>query len=131
MKHLPIPVFSYINPTMGTQFILHLLLSMGYFSTEIDLTLHEIRYAKLIGTKNDIESLQDYSNNLLRRFIEEQLVFFPNSKRVIDGWIITAGELLDEIIVHNNTPISNMPPVQQTAIFADSDEKATKYIESL
>ena len=136
MKHLPIPVYSYIKPTMGTQFILHLLLSMGHFATEIDLTLHEnlreaFRYAKLIGTQNDIESLQEYSNNLLRRFIEEQLVFFPNSKRVIDGWIIIAGELLDEIIVHNNIPISNMPPVQQTAIFADIDEKTTKYIESL
>ena len=38
--HLPIPVFSYIRPTMGTQFILHLLLSLGHFSTEIDLLVH-------------------------------------------------------------------------------------------
>ena len=134
--HLPIPVFSYIKPTMGTQFLLHLLLSMGHFSTEIDLTLHEnlresFRYAKLIGPDDDEESLQTYSNNLLKRFIEEQLVYFPNSKRVIDSWIITAGELLDEVIVRNNIPISDMPPVQQTAIFADCKEEEEKYIDSM
>ena len=32
--HLPIPIFSYIRPDMGTQFI---FLSLGQFSTEIDL----------------------------------------------------------------------------------------------
>ena len=58
IEHLPIPVYSYIKPTMGTQFILHLLISMGNFSTEIDLTLNKnlresFRYAKLIGPLND------------------------------------------------------------------------------
>ena len=28
-KHLPVPVFNYIKPTMSTRFILHVLLSMG------------------------------------------------------------------------------------------------------
>ena len=134
--HLPIPVFSYIKPTMGTQFILHLLLSMGHFSTEYDLTLHEnlresFRHAHLIGPENDQESLQRYSNQLLRRFIEEQLVYFPNSKRVIDSWIIVAGELLDEVIVHDNIPITNMPPVQQTALYSVNEEECNEYIESL
>ena len=32
--HLPIPVYSYIKPTMGASFILHVLLSMGRFTTE-------------------------------------------------------------------------------------------------
>ena len=35
--HLPIPVYSYIRPNMGTQFLLHILLSLGHFSTELDL----------------------------------------------------------------------------------------------
>ena len=125
---LHIPVFSYIKPTMRRQFLLHLLLLMGNFSTEIDLSLHEnlrrsFRYTKLMGPGDDEESLQTYSNHLLKRFIEEQLVCFPNSKRVIDSWIIDAGKLLDEVIVHNNIPISDMPPVQQTAFFSDCKEK--------
>ena len=125
--HLPIPVFSYIRPTMGTQFILHLLLSLGSFSTELDLVHHfsireSLRHAKLIGPHDDPESLQKYSNKLLKTFITEQLIFFPNTRQVIDSWIITAGELLDDVIVRNQIPIASMPPVQQTAIFASIEE---------
>ena len=39
-EHLPIPVYSYLNPSMGVQFILHIMISMGHFATEIDMTLH-------------------------------------------------------------------------------------------
>ena len=34
-EHLPIPVSSYIRPTMGTQSILYLLLALGRYSIEI------------------------------------------------------------------------------------------------
>ena len=52
--HLPIPVFSYSIPTMNTSFLLHVLLSMGEFETEIDLMQHQsirecFQYSKLIG----------------------------------------------------------------------------------
>ena len=91
---------------MGTQFILHLLLSMGHFETEIDLILHEnlresFRYAKPIGPLNDPESLHEYSNTLLNFFIETQLIYFPYSKRVIDSWITAAAEIINDIIIHD------------------------------
>ena len=52
--HLPNNVFSYIKPTVPTQSILHVLLAMGRFETEIDLMQHSslregFKYAKLIG----------------------------------------------------------------------------------
>ena len=51
---LPTPVFSYTKPSNGAQFILHIMLSMGKFDTEIDLSLHpslreSLRYTQLIG----------------------------------------------------------------------------------
>ena len=74
LRHLPIPVFSYIKPTMGPRFILHIMLSLGDFDTELDLIPHptlrdSLRYAKLIGENNDEDSLQSYSNSLLKKFI--------------------------------------------------------------
>ena len=36
LKHLPIPVFLYIKPSLGIQFVHHILISMGKFSTQID-----------------------------------------------------------------------------------------------
>lgn len=120
-RHLPVPVFSYVKPTMGPRFLLHILLSMGRFETETDLLLRRnlresFRYAKLIGDSDDIDDLTKYSNCLLRKFIEEQLVYFPNSSKVTDSWIVTAGELFDSVIVENTIPIHDMPPVLQTQL---------------
>jgi len=59
---LPTLVFSYIKPSMGNEFILHILLSMGRFITERELLLNAslrdcFRSAKLIGTSDNSESL--------------------------------------------------------------------------
>ena len=94
--HLPIPVYSYIRPDMGTQFILHVLLSLGRFSTEIDLLQHatlrdSFQYTKLIGHHNDVYSLEQLSNKMFTNFIENQSIYFPNSRSFIDGWITIVG----------------------------------------
>ena len=60
-SHLPIVVFSYIEPTPSINFILYVMLSLGWFSTEIDLKMHRtirgcLRYAKLIDPSNEIKN---------------------------------------------------------------------------
>ena len=116
--HLPIPVFDYIKPNVQTRFILHILLSLGHFETEYDLLLQpnlreSLRYAKLIGPSNNTEDLQQYSNNLLKLFVEEQLVYYPNGKKAIESFILNASETFNSIIVQNEIPIIDMPPVLQ------------------
>ena len=71
---------------------------MGEFDTETDLILHpslreSSRYAKIIGNSNDEENLKMYSRELLRRYIKDQMIYFPNSGRVVDQCIVTAGDL--------------------------------------
>ena len=70
-----IPVHSYIQPSTQHQFILHLLLLLGRYETEMDLVRHAslrdaFRYAKLIGNNNDEESLLQYNDNIFVWFIE-------------------------------------------------------------
>ena len=130
--HLPVPVYSYIKPTMGVQFLLHVMLSMGRLSSEIDLMMHRtiqecFRFAKLIGPSDEPDDLQHYSNLLLLKFIVEQMIYFPNSKRIIDSWIVTAGDLFDSVIVHDKIPIADMPPVQQTTLFASIEANIIEY----
>ena len=132
----PIPVYSYIRPSTQHQFILHLLLSLGRYETEIDLVRHAslrdaFRYAKLIGNNNDEESLLKHSDNIFVRFIEEQLVYFPNSRQIIDTWIQSTGELLDEVIINDNIPITEMPSVQLTSILKSVDEKCVSVVNKL
>ena len=90
---------------------------MGHFAAEINLTLYRsirgsLQYTILISILDDKESLQAYSNEISRHVIEEQLVYFPNSTHVINSWIITTGELFDDIIIHDRIPITSMKPVQ-------------------
>ena len=119
---LPTPVFSYTKPSTGVQFILHILLSLGKFDTEIDLTLHcslkeSFRYAKLIGSSNEPEDLRRYSNELLLRYFKKQVVTFPNTKYILQSWIVEAAELFDSIIIDDELTISDLPAVQQSALF--------------
>ena len=120
-RHIPVPVFSYMKPTIGPRFLLHIMLSMGEFETELDFILHptirdSLRYVNLIGPNNDEESLQEYSNQLLYKFIVEQLVNFPNSVKSIDEWIIVAADFFDSVIIRDEMPITDLPPAHQTAL---------------
>ena len=94
-SHLPVPVYSYLKPKDSTRFLLHLELSLGHFNTDYDLIFHRtiiesLRYCKLIGANNDENSLKLYSRELLRKYIENQLVYFPNRTQVTDTWIVAA-----------------------------------------
>ena len=114
--HLPIPVYSYIRPDMGTQFILHIFLSLCRFSTEIDLLQHttvrnSFLYTKLLGRHNDVFFSRTIIKQFFTKFIEEQLIYFPNSRSLIKGWITTTGKLFNEVIKEIIIPITEMPSV--------------------
>ena len=77
---------------------------MGRFSTEREILLNEtliglFRNAKFIGEEYDPESLQNYSNQVMNIFVNNQLVFFPNGQHMIEYFIIQAIYLLDSIII--------------------------------
>ena len=127
-KLLPCPVFSYVKPSMGVQFILHILLSMGRFGCEVDLFLkpslkESLRHAKLIGPSDEPDQLKQYSNALLKWFIEEQLIFFPKTKQVIDLWILSAAEVFDCVIVNDSIPISELSSIQFSSLYGNPDNQ--------
>ena len=133
-EHLPIPVYSYIRQTTGTPFILHILLSLGHYKTEIDLLQHgslreSFCYAKLIGPENYYESLQNYYDRFFVLFIEEQLIYLPNSRSIIDSLITITADLFNEAIKNDRIPITGIPAVQKTTLMKSIDENCTKYID--
>jgi len=134
--HLPIPVYSFIKPTMATQFIHHILLSMGQFETEIDLIMQPsikdaLRYAKLIGASDNEEELESYSNKLLYTFITKQLCYYPNGQRLIDHWIVISAELFDSVILRDEIPISDMPIVQMCTLLANREEEVENFAKDI
>ena len=120
---------------MGHQFILHILLSMGRFETVLDLTLHEnlrevLRYARLIEGKNDKDSLIMYAKQLTQKFIEEQLVSFPNAYRVLDTYINLAAQWFDVVIFHDLMPIVDLPPFLQSNLNTSIEQKIVNHWKS-
>ena len=89
------------------------------------------RYAKLIGPENDDVSLQNYSDRVFVIFIEEKLIYFPNSRSIINSWITITADLLNQAIKNDITPINKMPSFQQTTLMKSIDEHCTKYINKL
>jgi hypothetical protein len=61
------------------------------------------------------------------RYFEEQVVTFPNSKQVIQSWIVAAGDLFDSVIIHVELSISELPAVQQSTLFTEIDEKTMEH----
>ncbi len=132
-KHLPIPVYTFTMPTLVNQFLLHIMLSLGKFDTELDLFLHRslrecFQYCKLIGTSEDLEDLAVYSNELCKKYIQEQVKYFPNAKMAIDSFIVSSGHIFDDAIIENNIAIRDFPPVQMSSLFKRNDEKCKKFI---
>ena len=89
---------------MGPEFVLCTLLSLGRFSTERELLLQNtlrdcFRHAKLVGDKNDEDSLELYSNQVMNKYVSTQLLYLPNGQCMIDAFIIQAGDLFDSVLI--------------------------------
>ena len=80
---------------------------------------------------DDPNELQKYSDQLLYRWIEEQLQYWPNSKQLITEWIVIASEVFDATIVCDELSISDMPPVQLSSLFGSNNEDIITYNKSL
>ena len=83
-KHLLIPVYSGIKPSMGSEFILNALISLEIFSTEWELLLNEtlrgcFRNAKFICEEYDPNSLQSYLNYFMNFFQQSSCVVSKGS----------------------------------------------------
>ena len=63
---------------------------------------------------------------MLKNYIEKQLVYFPNSFKVLDKWIITSGDIFDSVIIRNEIPITDMPPSHQTSLNESKDEEVVE-----
>ena len=81
------------------------MLSMGKFFTGVGIHMQQIiryflRCAWLIGTEDDIDSLQEQSNILtLLLFVKKQVRYFPNSNKVMSFGVIYTGDIFYKTVV--------------------------------
>ena len=81
----------------------------GRYATELDMLLHgstveQYRNEKLIGMNDDEKSLQIHYNELCKRYINEQVRFYPTSMNFLQSYIIELGTLFNNVILNYGLP---------------------------
>ena len=132
---LPVPVLTNVNPANSHEFFVHIVLSLGKYVTEIDV-LHNasprvcLEKARLIGTETDDKSRHRYVNELLTRYIVDQVVYYPNSLRKTDSFIVLAKRLFEEIILHDEF-VANEIPFTVTEVLNDAEAAQVKWWDEM
>ena len=118
---LPIPVISNTTPENTIHFLIHIILSMGEYETEIDALCHSsfrscFRETRIIGNETDEDSLKRFSELLTRRYIEDEVVYLPNSMNRSETFIVMAKRIFDDSIIHNEISINELPPFSMNSL---------------
>ena len=114
---LPIPVFSKVGPEQSSAFLLHIMIMLGEFETELEFRQQKsikmsLAKCKLIPEEdiNDTEGLREESNRQLKRIINEVCAFQPITLRRLEMYIIRCKRLLDSVLLDDDIPITDLPP---------------------
>lgn len=123
-EKIPVPVYSMITPNKPTDFLLHVMLTIGEFHTEHDLRLagslkNSLVKAKLIGEGTSPYLLSLYVNNLTRRIITEVFPVMPITMRKIDDYIYKTYRLLMSVIVEQSIHLDELAPCLLTEVLAE------------
>ena len=114
---LPIPVFSNIKPTQPHRFLIHVLLSMGEYNNELELWEQgTIKNAFVMGRLISHSHLEESVNNLVRRYVMEQLLFMPGGTQMFDRLCVAAHSVLTSTLLQDEMPIFEMPSVLYTSL---------------
>ena len=72
-------------------------------------------------------SLKEYTDILIRKFIEEQIQYLPNNKRVIDFKIISVADIFYKIMIEDMLSITDIPPIKISSIMASAEREMVEY----
>ena len=131
-RELPIPVFSNVKPHNACKFMIHVLLSMGHFETERDIWQctsfkEAFQYCNLLENQEGKSDIKAEIDCLLKKWILDQLRFYPIGNKAMDEYIVKASHILSSAIAHNEIPIDDIPPYLYTSLVKDISEKTIEH----
>ena len=130
---LPIPVCSNITPNTPAAFLLHLMLMLGEFETELDLrmqgTMREsLANAKLIGDDfMNSEAQKQYALQLTSRVIKEVFLVQPVTMRKLDKFAVQSYQLFLKVLVDDEIPVHDLPPCVLVEMLDTKDKELVAF----
>ena len=133
--HLPVVVHQGIRPSLGGRFLVSVLLSLGCFDTELELWdgtcwLDFFVNAHLLSPRcrgfNRVgrsRATSDEIDDILKRYILEQLMYLPGGTKSFDYYCLTAASVLEEALLRNQLPCDDLSPCLYTQLRRDCTDK--------
>ena len=119
-----VPVVSPMLPWNPHKYLLHVMLSLGHYDTEVGIMTHGsirecFRAANLVRefSTTATEYEQDFLM-VMHRYINEQLVYYANSMNKTQKILRVAFGVLEDAIVNNSLLMTDMPACQMSDIYA-------------
>ena len=124
--------FSKIYPSDGGKFLVHLLLSMGSFETELDLfscnSLWDCFKKAGLWTKS---TTKENILNITRKYIIEQAQYLPGSTRMFDKNVVQCFEVLTEYFEKATILYMQPPRVMLSSIQSSANEKTRDFLDQI
>jgi predicted GIY-YIG superfamily endonuclease len=96
---------------------------MGEYNNELELWEQgTIKDAFLMARLISDLHLEESVNNLIRRYVMEQLLFMPGGTQMFDQLCVAAHSVLTSTLFHDEMPIHEMPSVLYTSLRQETSE---------
>ena len=128
-------VFSNVLPRDSSNFIIHILLTLGSYTTELDLFANS-SIIQAFHTAGLCQSISGCDNSevsqITRRFLLEQLLFYPGSSSLLDRFLCVAHNYLSGATQHNLLQYTcAVPRVLEESVVEQRSEDVVEELRSI
>ena len=128
-KHLPVTWFTPVSPKRKNAFLIQLLLTMGEFETEYELmACGNLRTAFILANLFNPQDPGGSVDNLLKRYVLEQLRTFPGNHYVFDSNLSLAESNLRELLLGTTPSPQSTPSVLYSHMKMETDQKIELHV---
>jgi len=134
---LPIIVLPPLKPTQSSRFLIHLLLSLGTYSNEVELfnvssIVESFRNAQLLSndTPGNLPTIDDVYN-ITKRYIAEQLFFIPSGTKTFDRYAVAGFQSIRTALLESSILSFDMPSFLYTSLVNAADQRCIDFQQEL
>jgi hypothetical protein len=126
--------FRTVKATESDNCLHHLLLSLGNFSTELELLsqgslLQSFVHARLFTVSEDPATKETSAMALVKKHVNSQLVHMPAGARTYDQQLVAATRVIRSLSLDNMTVADDLPTALFTKIKDQCDEEVKTFCE--
>ena len=129
-----IPIYWYrtVKASNTEAFFVHLLLSLGSFTSELELfsqgsMKNAFIHARLFTASSDLKKQEQSVNELIQKYVTKQLVHLPAGTRTFDTELTTAFRLMRNFLLKDVIVSDSLPAALYTRVRRQCEEEVEAY----